>query len=110
MIFTSAPRSYAEILIQHWGIRSCFEEIYTIEDADYNSKTEIGTYSEFLEKFSIDPMRAMMHEDSIANLIPAHALGMTNVYIHGAKTPPEAMPYIHHTAARLVDWIPDLLL
>ena len=73
------------------GITHHFEGIFDIHAADYLPKPARSAYDKFLSDYDVDPTRAVMLEDIARNLEPAHALGMTTVWIRSEHdTPPWA--------------------
>ena len=85
------------------GVTDVFEGIYDITAADYRPKPDPAPYKDFVQRFDIDPRRAIMVEDIARNLEPAHELGMGTVLIRTARydeTPDEE--YIHNVADDLL--------
>ncbi len=92
------------------GVTDVFEGIYDITAADYRPKPDPAPYKDFVQRFDIDPRRAIMVEDIARNLEPAHELGMGTVLIRTARydeTPDEE--YIHHAADDLLGWLHAIL-
>ncbi len=61
-----------------------------------------------MKTYEIDPGRAVMVEDIARNLAPAHARGMTTVWVrsdHHWSGGDENDPHIHHAIDDLVDWL-----
>jgi putative hydrolase of the HAD superfamily len=107
IIFTNAPREFAERMTQHLGIRDHFDHIFAIEDANFIPKPDLIPYRAIIEKFQFDPRRACMFEDMEINLKTAADLGMTTVWFHGKHQDPHEHdhPHIHHRAEKLSDWL-----
>ena len=107
LVFTNAPRGFAEAMTTQLGIRQYFDDIFAIEDAAYWPKPHLDTYHVFLKKHGVEPKRACMFEDMEVNLRPAHDLGMTTVWFHGKNVKPEDLnhPHTHHKAEKLSDWL-----
>lgn len=108
IIFTNGPRFFAEAVLDKLKIFSLFDGLYTIEDADYAPKPATATYADFIKKQSIVPEDSCMIEDSSTNLKPAHALGMTTVWVHRKDTLPDVPQHVHYAATDLVDWFRSL--
>lgn len=104
IIFTNAPRYFAETMIAHLGISGHFEGIFAIEDAEYWPKPSLDTYHSFLKKHRVAAKAACMFEDMEINLKPAYDLGMTTVWFHGLNEVPHH-PHVHHKAKKLSDWL-----
>ncbi len=103
IVFTNAPRDFARRMVDHLGIAGSIEDIFAVEDADYWPKPMDATYDLFLTKHSVAPERACMVEDMHVNLVPAHARGMTTVWLHGDGELQDHA-HVHHRASRLPDF------
>lgn len=108
IIFTNAPRHFALRMTKHLGLDGHFEDIFTLEDADFCPKPHISAFNSFTDKYRIDPAKSCMFEDSAQNLKTAHSLGMTTVWCHGDSAPVDH-PFVHHKTERLNSWLQDLL-
>ncbi len=82
LVFTNADQPYAERVLDRLGIGDLFEDIFDIHAASLAPKPRPHVYDTFLEKYRVDPTCAIMFEDMVRNLIPAHALGMATVWIN----------------------------
>ncbi len=81
VIFTNASRNHAEAVIARLGIARHFEGIFDIHAADYVPKPEPETYDRFIAAHTVVPARAVLFEDTAANLAPAHTRGMVTVLV-----------------------------
>ncbi|MDH3240949.1 MAG: pyrimidine 5'-nucleotidase [Alphaproteobacteria bacterium] len=110
VIFTNADRKHAEQVIGRLGIARHFDGIFDIFDADFVPKPDPGIYGAFVERHKVRPERAVLFEDTAANLAPAAALGMTTVLVRpgedGVVNDPGA-PHIHHVTDDLAAWLTD---
>lgn len=104
IVFTNAPRAFALRMLDHLRIGAMIEGVFAIEDALHHPKPRPETYDDFIRAHSITPARAAMVEDMAVNLVPAHALGMTTVWLHGDYAP-EDHAHVHHRAGRLPDFL-----
>jgi putative hydrolase of the HAD superfamily len=111
VIFTNASRNHARAVIERLGIARHFDGIFDIHDAAYVPKPEPETYDRFIATHAIAPQRAVLFEDTAANLAPAHARGMATVLV----TPGEdgvvndaAAPHVHHVAEDLAAFLAGL--
>ena len=80
-IFTNGTVSHAENVLNAFGIRHHFDQIFDIVAADYIPKPEQHAFDQFMKKTGIDPTGAVMIEDMARNLQPAAALGMRTVWL-----------------------------
>jgi putative hydrolase of the HAD superfamily len=81
IIFTNASREHAEQVLHLLGIRRHFCRIIDIRDLDYESKPEPSAYERVCQLLGARPEDCLIVEDSVRNLGPAKALGMTTVLV-----------------------------
>ena len=81
IVFTNAATNYARRVIERLGITPHMEDVFDIADAGYIPKPAPEVYTQFIEKFDVDPNRAVMVEDMARNLIPAANMGMKTVWV-----------------------------
>ncbi len=108
VIFTNANRGHAEAVIERLGIARHFDAIFDIHAADYIPKPEPETYDRFLKACAVRPDRAVLFEDTAANLAPAHALGMATVLVRPGEAGVEnddKAPHVHHVADDLTEFL-----
>ena len=111
-IFTNGDADYAGRVLTAIGIGDQFHGLVDIHACDYLPKPDAHGYRLLVERFGIDPRRAVLVEDMAKNLIPAKALGMTTVWVdngsdHGDHdADPEA---IDHVISDVGDWLDQLL-
>jgi len=111
-IFTNGDADYAGRVLTAIGIGDQFHGLIDIHACDYLPKPDAHGYRLLVERFGIDPKRAVLVEDMAKNLKPAKALGMTTVWVdngsdHGDHdADPEA---IDHVISDVGDWLDQLL-
>lgn len=88
MVFSNAPRHYAEAVLEIMGIRREFEEVVGIEDLDYQPKPGIRGYRKLIASRRLNPRHCIMVEDSAVNLRTARRLGMHTVLVGRGLTQP----------------------
>ena len=81
LIFTNGDAPYARRVLDALGIAGEFAELHDIHAAQLRPKPAVHGYRLLLERFSIDPARALMVEDMAQNLKPAKSLGLTTVWV-----------------------------
>ncbi|TAH50441.1 MAG: pyrimidine 5'-nucleotidase [Betaproteobacteria bacterium] len=81
IVFSNAPRHYAEAVLEVMGVRRQFEAVVGIEDLDYQPKPGIRGYRRLIAANRLDPRRCIMVEDSAVNLRTARRLGMRTVLV-----------------------------
>ncbi|MDX2144916.1 MAG: pyrimidine 5'-nucleotidase [Rhodospirillaceae bacterium] len=87
IIFTNGTAFHAERVIERLGCSAHIDDIFDIRAARYMPKPNHQPYHDLLVRHGIAPKRAVMIEDSQANLKPAADLGMTTVLVHDASGP-----------------------
>ena len=84
-IYTNGSRRHAQRVSAYMGLAECFDGCFAIEDSGYTPKPELTAYAAFVERFTIDPQRAVFFEDLARNLAPAHGLGFATVLVTSDK-------------------------
>ena len=100
-IFTNGTVPHAENVLNAFGIRHHFDQIFDIVAADYIPKPEQHAFDQFMKKTGIDPTGAVMIEDMARNLQPAAALGMRTVWLDSDldwATSGADADYVHYRA------------
>ncbi len=115
IIYTNGSVEHAANVTGRLGITGCFEAVFGIVEAGYVPKPDPRPYATLVEHYGIDPTRACMVEDIARNLVPAHAMGMTTVWVrsdadwsrpdHGGVG---TGAHIDHTVEDLVTWLAAL--
>ncbi len=108
VIFTNADRRHANQVIERLGIARHFTGIFDIFDAGFVPKPAPEIYDLFIARHRVRPERAVLFEDTAANLAPAAALGMTTVLVtpgeDGVVNDAEAA-HVHHVTDDLAAWL-----
>jgi putative hydrolase of the HAD superfamily len=89
VIFTNASREHAERVLALLAIRRHFARIVDIRDVEFQSKPQPGAYRRICDLLGVQPRDCMIVEDSIRNLRPAKALGMSTVLVHDGEREPD---------------------
>jgi len=112
LIFTNGRASHAGRVVEHLGVARHFEAVVDIAASDYLPKPDPRAYEALIRRFGIRPESAALIDDMATNLLPAHALGMTTVWVrHGYAWahPPSCDDHVHHMIDDLVSWLTDLV-
>jgi len=80
-IFTNGCRNYAARVLDRIGLGSVADDVWDIRTMDFQPKPFASAYDTVIEKARVAPRSAAMFEDLARNLVPAHALGMTTVWL-----------------------------
>ncbi|MDH4189385.1 MAG: pyrimidine 5'-nucleotidase [Betaproteobacteria bacterium] len=100
IVFTNAPRRYAEEVLAALGLARWFDAVYTIEDARYRGKPEPHGFHRLLRLHDLDAHRCAMIDDSLDNLRAAKRLGMSTVWVSRER---RATPHVDLRVASVVD-------
>jgi len=113
-VLTNGARFHATRVLARIGITDRFDGVFAIEDMDLTPKPAPATYRRFIERFAIDPHRAVFFEDTPRNLAPAKALGMSTVLIgdgpHSQGGGHDIGDWVDATASDLLDFLSPLSL
>jgi len=88
ILFTNAPRHYAEAVLEIMDVQRLFDAVYAIEHLRFRPKPEVQGFLRLLKAERLAPARCIMVEDCAANLRTAKSLGMRTVLVGGAKSAP----------------------
>lgn len=81
IIFSNAPRAYAEAILAITGLDRCFDAVYSVEDLKFRPKPMPSGFRALLQAERLQPRQCIMVEDSLANLVTAKKLGMRTVWV-----------------------------
>lgn len=113
VIFTNADLPHVERVLNRLGITDHFDAVFDIHDADFIPKPEPQVYDTLVQRFAIQPKRAVMVEDIARNLEPAAALGMATVWVKPVTECPVSKeqptgPHVDYETDDLVAWLTAL--
>ncbi len=81
-IFTNGTRAHAEAVLERLGLSEAFDRIFDIRSADFVPKPAPEAYQRLIKDCGIEPLKAVLVEDMVRNLEPAHRLGMATVWLN----------------------------
>ncbi len=110
-VFTNGDDAYAQRVLRAIGIDDHFHGLVDIHACSYLPKPDAHGYRLLVDRFAIEPTRAILVEDMAKNLKPAKALGMTTIWVdngsdhgsHDADT-----DAIDHVISDVADWLHDI--
>ena len=111
-IFTNGDADYAGRVLAAIGIGDHFHGLVDIHACNYLPKPDAHGYRLLVERFGIDPARALLVEDMAKNLRPAKALGMTTVWVDNGSDHGDHdadMQAIDHVITDVGDWLGTIL-
>lgn len=100
IVFTNGSKRHAERVTEKLGIADLFDGLFSLEDADLIPKPDPRTFARMTERFGVDPTGAAFFEDTLRNLPPAKAIGMTTVLV-GPRALDADTAFADHRAAAL---------
>lgn len=112
IVFTNGDAPYARRVLNAIGISEHFAGLHDIHAAELRPKPDLHGYRLLLERFAIEPRRAVMVEDMAQNLKPAKMLGLTTVWVDNGS---ERGNHGHHpdhvdfTITDVGEWLEILL-
>ncbi len=103
-VFTNGCRHHAIRVLDRIGLTNVIDDIWDIRALAYTPKPNAAAYKRLVAKTGIAPEGTAMFEDMARNLVAAHALGMTTVWLNngshwshqGPQFPMVASSHIHH--------------
>lgn len=108
LVFTNGTTYHAERTVARLGLAHLFDAIFDIRAGAYIPKPSREPYDTLIAQHNISPARAVMFEDSSANLKTAADLGMTTVWVrHDTSMHRENGPtdHCHHVTDDLTAWL-----
>jgi putative hydrolase of the HAD superfamily len=94
-VFTNGGGGHAERMIAHLRLDACFDGVFDIMHAQLKPKPQRAAYEQLIATFDIKPNNAVLIEDTLRNLEPAHDLGFATILI-GPVHPDPLPPYVDH--------------
>jgi putative hydrolase of the HAD superfamily len=117
-VFTNGCRNYAGRVLDRLGLGSVADELWDIRTTGFTPKPERAAYDAVIARANIVPGRAAMFEDLARNLVPAHELGMTTVWIdngsawsrQGPDNPVAETRHIDYRTSDLAGFLKGILI
>jgi putative hydrolase of the HAD superfamily len=97
IIFTNGGGGHAQRVLESLKLGDLFETVFDIEDAQLTPKPQPECYERLLSACGFEANGALLIEDTLRNLEPAHALGFRTALV-GAVHPSPKPPYVDHWA------------
>ena len=80
-VFTNGCRNHAARILARTGLTRLFEDIWDIRTIRYSPKPLPEAYDRILAHSGVAARECAMFDDIARNLVPAHGLGMTTVWV-----------------------------
>jgi putative hydrolase of the HAD superfamily len=112
-VFTNGCRNHASRVLGRLTLGGLFDAIWDIRTIAYRPKPDPEGYRRVIEDNAIAPARAAMFEDAARNLVPAHELGLTTVWLRNGSVwskqgPEHPVPEARHIHYEIED-LPSFL-
>ncbi|QUM76641.1 pyrimidine 5'-nucleotidase [Moritella sp. 24] len=85
IIYTNSPKHYATKILTELALIDSFDDIFSLEDANYELKPHNSSYEQLCKTHAINSHETVFFDDQLRNLKPAKALGMTTVWLSGSE-------------------------
>lgn len=112
IIYTNAPGTHVETVLARLGMTGMFDGVFDIAEAGFMPKPALEGLNTLIERYGIEPRRALMIDDIARNLEPASALGMTTVWMKTtAEWAKDEFPsdHVDHVTEDLSAWLEEIL-
>ena len=84
-VFTNGCRRHANRVLDRLGLAQHFDDIWDIRTTGFCPKPNPAAYDTILSRANAPARNAAMFDDVARNLVPAHALGMTTVWLRNGS-------------------------
>jgi putative hydrolase of the HAD superfamily len=98
MIFTNGGGGHGQRALKALGLDHVFDAVFDLDAADYVPKPQPEAYRRLMRTLAVEAGRAMLIEDTMKNLQPAHELGFATALV-GPVHPEPRPAYVHHWAS-----------
>jgi putative hydrolase of the HAD superfamily len=97
IVFTNGGGGHPERVLERLGLAGAFDAIFDIEAASLQAKPNRTAYRQLVARHALDPSCAVLIEDTLRNLPPAHKLGFVTVLV-GTVHPEPKPSYLDYWA------------
>lgn len=109
IIFTNGGGGHGQRVLNALGLSDLFDTVFDIEAAGLAPKPQIESYERLIAACGINPHEAILIEDTLRNLEPAHALGFATALV-GPVHPDPRPAYVDTWAPDVVTLLRELAL
>ncbi len=93
LVFTNAPREYAQRVLELLGIGDVFELIFSVESTRFHAKPSARGFQKLLKTIKAKASDCIMLEDSLPALMTAKRLGMRTIWVSKKLQKPNFVDY-----------------
>ncbi len=112
-VFTNGCENHAARILDRVGLAHVMEDVWDIRTIGFTPKPDIAAYETVVNRSGIAPNASAMFEDVARNLVPAHSMGMTTIWLNndsvwskqGPEFPVVAGEHIHHEITDLPQFL-----
>lgn len=104
IIHTNGGGGHGQRVLETLGIADLFEAVFDIESANLAPKPQTESYERLIAAHRVTPQAAVLVEDTLKNLEPAHDMGFTTALV-GAIHPDPRPAYLDHWAHEVKDFL-----
>jgi putative hydrolase of the HAD superfamily len=97
IIFTNGGGGHAERVLKSLHLEGLFDTVFDIETAELTPKPQRACYERLIAHCGFDARGALLVEDTMQNLEPAHEMGFATALV-GVVHPEPRPPYVDHYA------------
>ena len=97
IIFTNGGGGHAERVLTSLNLDGLFDVVFDIETAELTPKPQRASYERLMAHCGIEADGALLVEDTLYNLEPAHEMGFSTALV-GVVHPAPLPPYVDHYA------------
>jgi putative hydrolase of the HAD superfamily len=107
IVFTNGGGGHPERVLATLGLAHCFDTIFDIEAAGLTPKPQRACYERLVETCGFEPRQAILIEDTLRNLPPAHEMGFVTALVGEIHAGPHPA-YLSYHATELKHLLRDL--
>lgn len=112
-VFTNGCAHHAGRVLARLGLTHLFDDVWDIRDLGFVPKPDAAAYRHIVARGGFAPENAAMFDDIAHNLVEAHALGMTTVWLNtdavwgrqGSEFPVASALHIDHETGDLTQFL-----
>ena len=106
-IYTNAPSEYGRRVLQVLGVNGKFEQLIGIEEVGLRNKPYRDAFERALALLGVQGPECIIVEDSVRNLRPAKALGLTTILVDAE--PDDSVDFAVESVLEVSRVVDDLL-
>ena len=112
-VFTNNCGRFAHQVLERLGVADLFHDIVDARAMNFVPKPRPEAYSALILRCDVTASRAALFDDSVRNLVPARALGMTTIWFNNGQgqsywTIDDAERHIDHQTSDLVQFLKSI--